>query len=248
MWDAQFATLAKTFRVIRYDLRGYGLSDLPREGQAFTHADDLRRLLLALRVPRAHLVGLSLGAFVAGDMAALYPDDVLSISVASGGVHSISGNPPTSEDREKRLVEIDAVRRRGIDAFKHDWMDAMMRSSGPRREDIRVPLWAMIDDWTAWQTLHVEPASLLGEHVLERFALQKRIPPVRVIVGENDSEGSHRSSERLYAAIPGAKMIRVANAGHWFAMEQPGSFSIFCEYRVAGSESVGKRHRCLRLR
>jgi pimeloyl-ACP methyl ester carboxylesterase len=225
MWDAQFAALAKSFRVIRYDLRGYGLSDLPREGQKFTHADDLHRLLLALHIQRAHFVGLSLGAFVAGDMIALHTDEVLSASIASGGVHSCSGNPPTPEESKKRLVEIEALRQRGIGPFKHEWMDAMMRSCGPRREEIRAPLWAMIHDWSAWQPLHLEPALLLGEHVLERLAQEKQTPPVLIIAGENDSELSHQSSKRLAKAIRGAKEITIANAGHWSAMEQPEEFT-----------------------
>jgi pimeloyl-ACP methyl ester carboxylesterase len=49
--------------------------------------------------------------------------------------------------------------------------------------------------------------------------------PVLVISGENDSAGSHRSSERLAAAIPGAKTVTIKNAGHWSSMEQPEAFT-----------------------
>src|SRR6476620_4450626 len=37
MWDDQFAPFAAQHRVVRYDLRGFGQSDPPREGEPYTH-------------------------------------------------------------------------------------------------------------------------------------------------------------------------------------------------------------------
>ncbi|MDP9106283.1 MAG: alpha/beta hydrolase [Candidatus Eremiobacteraeota bacterium] len=56
----QFELLAGRYRVIRYDVRGFGRSALPT-GAEFRYADDLRALLDYLDAPRAHLVGLSMG-------------------------------------------------------------------------------------------------------------------------------------------------------------------------------------------
>src|ERR1051325_10852567 len=67
MWDAQFDELAKEFRVVRYDLRGFGKSPPPTKG--FSNEDDLARLMDRLKIKRARFVGLSLGAAVAVDFA-----------------------------------------------------------------------------------------------------------------------------------------------------------------------------------
>ncbi|WP_229489618.1 alpha/beta fold hydrolase [Pseudoduganella namucuonensis] len=63
-WRPQVKDFERRHRVIRYDLRGYGRSSLPREGEHFLHAGDLRQFMDALGIRRAHLVGLSLGGAV----------------------------------------------------------------------------------------------------------------------------------------------------------------------------------------
>lgn len=64
MWDEQFSVLAKKYRVIRYDLRGYGISSSQTEDYQFTHAEDLVTLMDSLHIKKAHIVGLSLGGFI----------------------------------------------------------------------------------------------------------------------------------------------------------------------------------------
>src|SRR5215208_6198208 len=59
MWEDQLMAFADRYRVIRYDMRGFGMTamvDLP-----FSHHEDLRGLLDSLDVERAHLVGCSMG-------------------------------------------------------------------------------------------------------------------------------------------------------------------------------------------
>ena len=66
MWDDQFLPLAQHFRVIRYDMRGFGRSDLPG-AESYSHVDDLKALLDHLGISQAHLVGLSKGGAIALD-------------------------------------------------------------------------------------------------------------------------------------------------------------------------------------
>lgn len=76
--------LSKKYRVIRYDLRGYGWSSMPSEEQKALHADDLAALLDALKINKAHIVGLSLGGFIVSDFIALYQSRILTATAASG--------------------------------------------------------------------------------------------------------------------------------------------------------------------
>lgn len=79
--------LAEQFRVVAVDLRGHGLSGKPhdpeRYGMQMVH--DVRRLLDHLGVERAHLVGYSLGGFVALRFAASFPERLRSLSVLGAG-------------------------------------------------------------------------------------------------------------------------------------------------------------------
>src|SRR5947209_20150411 len=65
MWDDQFAAFAEQYQVIRYDVRGFGKTELPQV--PYADRQDLYDLLQALGVTKTYLLGLSLGGEVAID-------------------------------------------------------------------------------------------------------------------------------------------------------------------------------------
>lgn len=74
-WGMQAKGLQDHFRIIRYDARGQGQSDLPANDLTIDdHVDDLVQLLDYLDVSRSHLVGLSHGARVACELGQIYPE------------------------------------------------------------------------------------------------------------------------------------------------------------------------------
>src|SRR4051812_18695011 len=88
MWDDQFAALAAYHRVLRYDLRGFGLSAIP--DAPYRHVDDLAALLAHVGMERAAVVGLSLGGMIAVDFALTYPEMVsalIPVDPVIGGHH-----------------------------------------------------------------------------------------------------------------------------------------------------------------
>src|SRR4051794_29903296 len=78
MWDDQFALFAERYRVLRYDLRGYGRSASPPD-RPYSHSDDLMALLTRFDMAPATLVGLSLGGLVVVDFAVTYPDAIRAL-------------------------------------------------------------------------------------------------------------------------------------------------------------------------
>lgn len=76
-WDEQMQRFSKTYRVIRYDCRGYGRS--PMGDSTYASYEDLAALLRHLDVQRANIIGVSQGAQVAIDFAEHYPEAVQSL-------------------------------------------------------------------------------------------------------------------------------------------------------------------------
>jgi len=74
------ALLAKDHRVIALDMRGHGLSDKPTKEEAYGPelVQDIVRLLDHLQIPKAHIVGYSMGGIVAENFIVRHPDRVLS--------------------------------------------------------------------------------------------------------------------------------------------------------------------------
>src|SRR5690242_13519846 len=74
MYDDQFGALAERYRVLRYDLHGFGRSGKPQ--QPYTHHEALHGLLRHLGIERAAVLGMSLGGSIAVDFALTYPEMV----------------------------------------------------------------------------------------------------------------------------------------------------------------------------
>ncbi len=221
MWEDQFKVLARRYRVIRYDLRGYGRSSLPDEDVQFLHADDLRALMDHLGIARTRLIGLSLGGFIATDFLALNPERVVKAVMAGGDLFDVPGpdEPWTSEGIAKRRSEIAHLRRDGQWAFKRRWYDGLVENAGAGRNRIRRPLWTMIDEWQMWQPLHVEPRLVLGRSVRQRLREFKPQAPVLIVRGDRETAGF------AITDLVNCQIKIIANCGHLSNMDRPERFN-----------------------
>jgi pimeloyl-ACP methyl ester carboxylesterase len=217
MWDPQYAELAKHYKVVRYDLRGYGNTDKPAEGQRYLHAEDLHRLMYFLGIPKAHLVGLSMGASVAVDFLTLYPKEVLSVTVAAGGIRNSWGpiDPNAAE----------FIKKQGIEAYKKQWLGNVLDMCGPHKTEIQPKLQQMINDWSAWQVLHTESFQQINPPVAVQLKDKQPDVPVLILIGKMDLEPSIMSGENLSNILPKAQKKYLSAAGHFSNMEVPDEFN-----------------------
>ncbi|MRV71592.1 alpha/beta fold hydrolase [Duganella sp. FT92W] len=221
-WGPQVAVLEKQYRVIRYDLRGYGRSPMPQEDTAFLHAEDLRALMDALDVHQAHLVGLSLGGFVVTDFLALYPERVSSAVLAGGDLFDAPGphDPWTAREIAARRAEIGALKRHGVSRFKRKWFDDLIANSGSGSDGLRAILWQMIDEWPCWQPLHLEPRCLLGRTAPGLLKKVRPAVPVHIIRGDKEKMGF-----RITEWLPQANVTIIPDCGHVSNLEQVALFN-----------------------
>lgn len=83
LWDGQRAELADAYRVITYDMRGFGSS--PRPSRPYRMSDDAVAVLDHLDVTSAAVVGFSIGAQIALELAVRVPDRVAALAVHGRG-------------------------------------------------------------------------------------------------------------------------------------------------------------------
>jgi pimeloyl-ACP methyl ester carboxylesterase len=124
-WFAWVPLLARRFRVIRPDLRGFGGSSRPASPRDYPwspagFADDIARFLDAAGIGTAHVVGARLGSPVAAQLAADHPDRVRSLSLVSGLMRAAhirglvpdgAGSPVTLADSAR------AIEQKGVAAW-----------------------------------------------------------------------------------------------------------------------------------
>jgi 3-oxoadipate enol-lactonase len=222
LWDAQFDVFAERFRVVRYDLRGFGDSPLP--GGPFSYVADLSALLDHLGIERAALVGNSLGGRVALDLALAQPERVSALVLVAG---ALGGRAPSPElealdAEEDALLEagrIDDAVELNLRTWLSDGLEPALRT--------RVAAMARRAFTTLLAAHEREPAP--GPVAWLDPPAAVRLPdigaPTLVVVGSEDVADFLAIADRLAAEIPGARQAVVAGAGHLPGLEQPNEFN-----------------------
>ncbi|KRA31098.1 MULTISPECIES: alpha/beta fold hydrolase [unclassified Nocardioides] len=109
VWWQQTDDFAERFRVITWDQRGFGNSTARKESVGIeTAASDLAAVLAALEVERAHIIGQSMGAFVAMEFALQHPTAVSSLTLST----TLAGADPSHTQSLKGAVPPFSVRDR----------------------------------------------------------------------------------------------------------------------------------------
>jgi pimeloyl-ACP methyl ester carboxylesterase len=90
-WELQMQYFSRLYRCIAYNARGYPPSEVPQSVDRYSQdraRDDIRAVLDALGIDKAHIVGLSMGAFATLHFGMRYPERALSLTIAGGGYGS----------------------------------------------------------------------------------------------------------------------------------------------------------------
>ncbi len=134
MWDAQIEVFAQRYRVIRYDMRGFGRTSMV-EGP-YSHHEDLRGLLDFLDVRWAHLLGCSMGGATVLDFALRYPEKVGALVLVGSAVSGFEGDfEPPGQWNELVAADEAGDLGRGSELEVQIWVD------GPGRRPEDVPGW-----------------------------------------------------------------------------------------------------------
>lgn len=223
MWAGQVELLKDSFRVVVPDMRGYGKSSDPDEGYQFTHMDDIITLMDSLHIEKAHVVGLSMGAYVVGDMVALCPERLLSCVMVSGETVTWLGpsHPRTESEKASKRKDIASVKS-DVEGYKRRCVDRLLNFCYVgNREKIRPALQEEIMDWGAWQALHVTGRIYYGQDAWVKLVKRKPDVPSLIIYGANEKTSKGYSLRYL----PNGKIISVKQCGHMVNLEQPEIFN-----------------------
>ena len=211
MWDAEFGALQRTHRVIRYDARGYGRSGA--SDTAFSAHHDLRALMDALQLPRASLVGLSLGGRVAMDFALAHPERVDRLVLVAPGMSG--GTWAEDADTAWLAVAREAAKRQDSVAVARAWLGsayirtALRDSTTAKRvrqwvED-QSPFWAGV---VRHLDLEVEAAPPAAGRLAELTA------PILLVVGTADTPFILDVARAIQAQAARVQRVDIPGVGH----------------------------------
>lgn len=210
VWDPQAETLARSFRVIRPDMRGHGLTGLTQGPYTVEQlAADALGVLDALGVATTHVAGISIGGLIAQAIAARAPERVASLILCDTAMVI----PPPESWRDRARI----VREQGIqaiaDAVMGRWVTAGFQTS-PEAAGLRAMLLRTPAEGYAAAGEAIAAADLRG-------STAKLTHPTLVLVGDQDQATPVAASEAIRDAIPHSNLEIVAGAAHIPTVEKP---------------------------
>ena len=226
-WEPQVRALARRHRCVTFAARGYPPSDVPTDPAAYSQdlaVADALAVLDHLGIERAHVVGLSMGAFATLHLGLRHPGRTASLVVAGCGY---GAHPDARESfRAESQAIADAFQRQGAAGV------APTYAAGPARVQFQNK------DPRGWE----EFVRQLSEHSAEGSALtmrgvQRERPslydltdelralevPTLLMVGDED-EGCLEANLMLKRTIPSAGLAVLPRTGHTLNLEEPELF------------------------
>lgn len=229
-WDDGFCRLlaARGFRVTRYDNRDVGLSTrldhlgvpdvmevlagaVPPAYTIEDMADDAAAVLEALGIQAAHVVGASMGGFIVQSLALRHPERVLSLTSIMSGPGGPEATPPTPEALTVLLAPSPSDREgqieSGVAASRVLWAGYFTEERARSRRTLAVDRAVSLDGTARQLGACLAQASRAGELARVRV-------PALVIHGDADPLIPLAEGERTAAALPHARLLRLAGVGH----------------------------------
>lgn len=207
MWQPQVEFFSKDYRVITYDARGFGKSNLP--SGLYDHTADLESLLKHLKIEKAHIVGLSMGGRIATNFTLAYPEMVSSLTLMDAAL----GGYKNEVDWNVHAKE------QGLNIAKENWLNHELFTATQENPEAIKALRTIIKNYSGWHWLHDDPQ--VPSKISAREHLHKIAKPTLILMGEGDLPYFHKISDVLAVSIDGSRKIIVQNAGHMVNMEAP---------------------------
>jgi 3-oxoadipate enol-lactonase len=218
VWDAQACALRERYRVLRYDARGHGGSELPAGAYTLDQmAADAIGLLDALGVASTHFVGLSMGGCVGMTAALAYPDRVASLVLADT-TSRYAPQQAAMWDERIRTAEAQGMEPL-IEPTMKIWFTERFRDAHqPAVDRVR----AMLRE-TDTRGYVGAIRAIAGVNLTDAIAGIRC--PTLVIVGRDDPGTTVEMAETMRDRIPGAELAVLPGAAHCSCVEAAGAFT-----------------------
>ncbi len=218
MWDPQVAVLKSGYRVLRYDTRGHGGTDAPEGPYTLEQlAEDVSALLHALRIPKTHFMGISMGGMIGQTLALKDPGMFRSLVLCDTSSRIPEEALPIWEER------IALAQKQGMEALVEStmerWFTASFRGKSiPALEKVR-------------RMIRTTPVKgYVGcSRAIMRLNLTERLReitlPTLIVVGEEDPGTPVAASQTIHQRIKSSELLILKSAAHLSNIEQQDAFN-----------------------
>jgi 3-oxoadipate enol-lactonase len=220
MWDMQTEVLKSNYRVISYDLRGFGESEAGHRELSLDNLTlDLINLMDKLHIRKAAVCGLSIGGSIALNAVEKYPDRFTALILSDA---QCSPDPPNN--KEEKLKIIRSIQQNGISQFAEQSLRRYFASVSfhRRKEEVKA----------ARKMILSNPAGTICKTLMQ-LEQKKDICeglndiriPVLILVGKEDQVTPPGDAEFMHEHIRDSSLAVIEYAGHLPNLENTFEFN-----------------------
>jgi len=231
-WELQMQHFSRLYRCIAYNARGYPPSEVPQSVDRYSQdraTDDIRAVLDALRIEKAHIVGLSMGAFATLHFGIRYPARALSLTIAGGGY----GAHPAQYEKFQTDAQANAqlIREKGMAHFAatygHGATRVQLKNKDPRGFALYARLLAEHSSEGSANTMLGYQARRPSLYALTEE--MKKIPVPTLILAGDEEEPCLEVCLLMKRCIPKSGLAVLPKSGHAINLEEPALFNRLLE-------------------
>lgn len=218
MWDTQAAVLKSAYRVLRYDTRGHGGTEVPDGPYTLQQmAEDVRALLQALGIPKTHFMGLSMGGMIAQVFALKYPGVLRSLLLCDTSSRIPEEALPIWEER------IQVAQDQGMAPLVEPTMERWFTASFRRKPMPVLDKIRSLIKGTPLKGYIGCSRAIMGLNLTERLGAVAL--PTLIVVGEDDPGTPVTASQAIHKQIKGSELVILKSAAHLSNIEQEHAFN-----------------------
>lgn len=224
-WETQIGYFSRRYRTVAYNAKGYPPSEAPADWTAYTYDRQvrvLRELLDHLGIERAHVCGLSMGAYTAVQFGLAHPERCLS--VAAAGIGTGSADPELFlRESEERAALLEAQGMRGMEAYLSGSTRIRFAEKDPAGWRRFADLFLAHSAQGSANTLRGFQGRRPGIYTFEE-ALRGMTLPLLVLCGDED-DPCIEPSLFLRRVVPRSGLVMLPQTGHACNLEEPSAFN-----------------------
>lgn len=222
IFEPQIRSLQQILRVVAFDRRGFGRSEAPPDLRR--ELDDIDRILEALGLARAHLLGMSQGARIALRFAVTRPARIRSLVLQAPVIDGIALGE--SEGERIPIEEFAALARAGrMDEVRRRWLAHPMLALGAEHAGLRRRVEEIVADYEGKDLLDYSPARDAFPHdVLEELSHLDRA--CLILTGAHDTATRREHARRLLESMPCAREIVFTRGGHLSNLTEARAYNL----------------------
>ena len=221
MWQPQLDLFGKNYRVIAYDIRGFGKSAIgSAQGSINLFADDLVKFMDGLEIKKAIVCGLSMGGYILLNAIIRYPQRFDAIILSD--TQCIADSFEAKEKRKKAISQIVAgkINDFALGFIANIFSDETKKTKGDVVEKIkRTILSTRAEAVTATLSVLAERQNLCS-------SISQIEVPTLIICGEQDIVTPVEQAEFLHDTIPNSQLKIIENAGNMSNLAKPDEFNM----------------------